>query len=94
MVSTSISGKDEARGCPQSSDRGRGAHPEQEYLSLAHLMDPKTEVLARTRICFLWNNQYYELDRYGGRHEGSTMLLAESPHLDTAFRHRWEEGDR
>jgi len=42
-------------------------------------MDPKTEVLARERICFLWNNQYYELDRYGGRHEGLTMLLAESP---------------
>lgn len=53
--------------------------PEQEYLSLTRLMDPKTEVLLRERVCFLWNNQYFELDSYRGRHEGLVMLLAESP---------------
>jgi CYTH domain-containing protein/predicted ATPase len=53
--------------------------PEQEYQSLARLMDPKTEVLSRERICFLWNNQYFELDNYRGRHDGLTMLLVESP---------------
>jgi CYTH domain-containing protein len=42
-------------------------------------MDPKTEVLSRERICFLWNNQYFELDNYRGRHDGLTMLLVESP---------------
>ncbi|NLT24449.1 MAG: AAA family ATPase [Syntrophorhabdus sp.] len=59
--------------------------PEQEYQSLARLMDPKTEVLSRERICFLWNNQYFELDRYRGRHEGLTMLLAESPTRETGM---------
>jgi len=52
--------------------------PEQEYLSLTRLMDPRTEVLSKERICFLWNNQYFELDSYKGRHKGLMMLLAES----------------
>lgn len=52
--------------------------PEQEYLSLTRLMDPRTEVLSKERICFLWNNQYFELDSYKGRHKGLMMLLVES----------------
>jgi len=52
--------------------------PEQEYLSLSRLMDPKTEVLSKERMCFLWNNQYFELDSYKGRHKGLMMLLVES----------------
>jgi len=52
--------------------------PEQEYLNLTRLMDPKTEVLSKERICFLWNNQHFELDRYNGRHRGLMMLHAES----------------
>ncbi|MDD3845129.1 MAG: AAA family ATPase [Syntrophorhabdaceae bacterium] len=56
--------------------------PEQQYLSLTRLMDPRAEVLSKERICFLWNNQYFELDRYKGRHEGLVVLLAESPGPD------------
>lgn len=52
--------------------------PEQEYLSLTRLMDPRTEVLSKERMCFLWNNQYFELDSYNGRHKGLMMLLVES----------------
>ncbi len=52
--------------------------PEQEYLSLTRLMDPRTEVLSKERVCFLWNNQYFELDSYKGRHKGLMMLLVES----------------
>lgn len=52
--------------------------PEQEYLSLTRLMDPRTEVLSKERMCFLWNNQYFELDSYKGRHKGLMMLLVES----------------
>lgn len=53
--------------------------PEQEYIDLTRLMDPKTEVLSKERVCFLWNNQYFELDRYAGRHGGLTVLIVESP---------------
>lgn len=52
--------------------------PEQEYLSLTRLMDPRTEILSKERMCFLWNNQYFELDSYKGRHKGLMMLLVES----------------
>ncbi len=56
--------------------------PEQEYQSLTRLMDPKTEVLTKERVCFLWNNQHFELDTYNGRHRGLVVLLAESPGRD------------
>jgi CYTH domain-containing protein/predicted ATPase len=51
--------------------------PEQEYLNLTRLMDPKTEILRKERVCFLWNNQYFELDSYSGRHEGLKVLIVE-----------------
>lgn len=56
--------------------------PEQEYQSLARLMDPRTEVLTKERVCFLWNNRHFELDAYNGRHRGLMVLLAESPGQD------------
>ena len=56
--------------------------PEQEYASLTRLMDPKTEVLGKERICFLWENQYFELDSYEGRHDGLKVLIVESSDLE------------
>lgn len=56
---------------------------EQAYLSLKSLRDPKTVVLLKERACFLWNNQYYELDRYTGEHEGLMILETEPPESGT-----------
>ena len=53
--------------------------PEQEYVSLVRLKEQKTQVLSKDRICFLWNNRYYEIDVYNGKHEGLIILRAESP---------------
>jgi len=54
-----------------------GLITEQEYLHLAKLIDPKTDVIVKERTCFLWNNQHFELDRYKGRHDGITALKIE-----------------
>jgi CYTH domain-containing protein/predicted ATPase len=53
--------------------------PEQEYVSLMRLKEQKTQVLSKDRICFLWNNRYYEIDVYNGKHKGLIILRAESP---------------
>jgi CYTH domain-containing protein len=50
---------------------------EQQFENLKGLIDPKTEVLHKHRVCFLWNNRLFELDRYGGAHEGLCVLGAE-----------------
>jgi len=50
---------------------------EQQYWHLKKLRDPQTETLEKERICFLWNNQHLELDRYRGRHEGLSILKVE-----------------
>lgn len=50
---------------------------EQQFENLKKLIDPKTEVLLKHRVCFLWNNRLFELDRYGGAHEGLSVLGAE-----------------
>ncbi len=50
---------------------------EQQYVNLKKLIDPKTEVLMKERICFLWNGQHFELDKYLGRHEGLSVLGVE-----------------
>jgi CYTH domain-containing protein/thymidylate kinase len=50
---------------------------EQQFENLRKLIDPKTEVLHKKRICFLWKNRLFELDRYGGVREGLAILGAE-----------------
>ncbi|OPY70119.1 MAG: hypothetical protein A4E57_00759 [Syntrophorhabdaceae bacterium PtaU1.Bin034] len=50
---------------------------EQQYLNLKKLMDSKTDVVTKDRICFLWNNQHFELDRYKGRHSGLCTMEVE-----------------
>lgn len=50
---------------------------EQHYSNLLRLIDPKTGVLEKERICFLWSDQHFELDRYGGRHAGLSVLEVE-----------------
>lgn len=49
---------------------------EQEFNTLKNLIDPKTTVVEKERICFLWNNHYFELDRYKGTNEGIIILEA------------------
>ena len=50
---------------------------EQEFYTLKNLIDPKTDVVEKERICFFWDNHYFELDRYKGKNEGITILEAE-----------------
>lgn len=50
---------------------------EQQYVTLKKLIDPKTDVLGKERICFLWEDQHFELDSYRGRHEGLSVLVVE-----------------
>jgi len=50
---------------------------EQEYMNLTKLIDPKTDGMGKERICFLWKNQYCELDSYKGSCEGITILKVE-----------------
>lgn len=50
---------------------------EQQFLNLRKLIDPRTEPLVKDRFCFLWDNRYFELDKYGGRHQGLWVLGAE-----------------
>ncbi len=57
---------------------------EQQYLNLKKLIDPKTEVLTKERICFLWNHEHFVLDRYTGRHAGLAVLKTERSDERTA----------
>jgi len=50
---------------------------EQQFENLRKLIDPKTEVLSKKRICFLWKNRLFELDSYGGGHAGLSVLAVE-----------------
>ena len=50
---------------------------EQHYLNLSKLIDPKTEALRKERVCFVWNNQYCELDSYKDKHAGLSILKVE-----------------
>ena len=50
---------------------------EQEYVNLTKLIDPKTDCVGKERICFLWSNQYCELDSYKGKCEGIAILKVE-----------------
>jgi CYTH domain-containing protein/thymidylate kinase len=50
---------------------------EQQFVNLRKLIDPRTEPLVKDRLCFLWNNRHYELDRYHGRNEGLSVLAVE-----------------
>ena len=50
---------------------------EQQYYRLVKLKDPKTEIILKDRLCFLWNDRYFELDRYKGRHGGLAILEVE-----------------
>lgn len=36
----------------------------QEYVNLLSFADPQRKTITKTRYCFLWENQYFELDEY------------------------------
>jgi len=50
---------------------------EQEYRTLERLIDPKTSIIVKERICFFWKNQYFELDIYKGQNQGISILKVE-----------------
>lgn len=48
-----------------------------EYLRLLAQADPSREVVRKKRRCFLWANQYFELDSFLSPREGLTILEIE-----------------
>ncbi|MBU52579.1 MAG: AAA family ATPase [Deltaproteobacteria bacterium] len=48
-----------------------------EYLGLLDQADPTKAVIRKSRRCFLWNNQYYELDTFIEPQEGLCILNVE-----------------
>jgi CYTH domain-containing protein len=51
---------------------------EQQFMNLGKLIAPKTDPVIKDRICFLWGNQHFELDRYRGNNEGLAVLAVEA----------------
>lgn len=47
------------------------------YATAKNFMAPGTDVIEKMRICFVYNNQYCELDIFGGRHRGRVYLEIE-----------------
>jgi len=63
----------------QAGQRIEIEHPisSREYLSLLAQADPSRETIHKKRRCFLWANQYFELDTFLGPHEGLSILEIE-----------------
>lgn len=53
-----------------------------EYASFLTNADPTMSPIKKTRTCFLWNSQYYELDHFLSPHQGLILLEAELDSLD------------
>lgn len=50
---------------------------ERTYMDLLKTGDPNREVIRKQRTCFLWNNQYFELDCFLSARVGLLLLEAE-----------------
>ncbi len=50
---------------------------EQAYTNLKKLINPGTNEIERDRMCFIWHDQYCELDTYKGQHQGIAVLKVE-----------------
>lgn len=48
-----------------------------EYASYLASADPSMQTIVKTRTCFLWNSQYYELDKFISPCAGLILLEAE-----------------
>ncbi len=48
-----------------------------EYLNFLNQQDPERLSIVKKRTCFLWKNQYYELDQFLNPHPGLILLEAE-----------------
>ncbi len=57
---------------------------EQQFLNLRKLVDPRTEPLLKERICFIWNNRHFELDRYRGKNDGLSILALDAVETGSA----------
>jgi CYTH domain-containing protein len=64
--------------------RAEYEHPisAQEYAGLLRRRDPSRDTIYKKRHCFLYNNQYFELDVFQGRHEGLILLEREKTTLN------------
>jgi len=48
-----------------------------EYATLLPYQEPHTRVVKKRRTCFVYNDQYFELDTFAAPHEGLTILELE-----------------
>lgn len=53
-----------------------------EYASLLGQADPRKMRIRKTRTCFMWNNQYFELDTFKSPCKGLVLLEVELDRVD------------
>lgn len=53
-----------------------------EYIKFLSKADPKKKEISKNRICFLWENKYFELDVFSGFKSNLTLLEVEVERLD------------
>ncbi len=53
----------------------------EEFRVLMQRLDPSRQAITKARTCFVWNEQYYELDAFDWPHQGLYMLEAEKHYL-------------
>lgn len=52
-----------------------------EYESLIEQADPRFSPIEKIRYCFIWNDRYYQLDKYQGHHRSLCLLEAYIPEM-------------
>ena len=48
-----------------------------QYIEFLERADPDRNPIEKTRFCFVWNNQYFELDAFGRNQDGLILLEVE-----------------
>jgi CYTH domain-containing protein/predicted ATPase len=73
---------------PQAGQRIRREHPlsGREYFSLLAQADPTRRPVKKKRLCFVWDNQYFELDTHLDPAPGLTILQVEMVERETPIR--------
>lgn len=55
-----------------------------DYCTLLERKDPTKSTIKKNRICFLWEQKYFELDEYISPHEGLLILEVELDSIEDA----------